>query len=415
MAKVWLLVLSMAALTIAFDATIIQTQGPGHSSTEVVLNLGSQGQPIQDMKPLMAHMQRLAAHMNNVFGGNPLDLDSLFRDTVNHFHAMQQALLGAHPPPQIDHHRSLMEHIAHRPQCPKVAVAAACHCLLHQCLHQVLPQILPGTDAWGLAYGCLLKHKQFASSQCNAVLTQTAVQLSHSAPQQLVQQKSSPPAAEGPDQEGCWQKQSGRWCPGPYGWHLVPPPTSTPTEQPTEHPTESPTEAVDDSQYDRYDRQPRYRGGHRSGSLNIGLRAHRQREEDDSDSDEEYEDKALSSSRLEKGHARHSHTQLDEESNQDDESDSDEETAHGPSMKHRLKHRLKHTLHRTQEMYKATEARLKPVLHGAPLYVVLGLLLLLVFAFLAFCCCTRSKKSDSLEHTYTFLLSSDVVSSEDQL
>merc|ERR1712166_182133 len=375
--KVWLLVLSMAALTIAFDATIIQTQGPGHSSTEVVLNLGSQGQPIQDMKPLMAHMQRLAAHMNNVFGGNPLDLDSLFRDTVNHFHAMQQALLGAHPPPQIDHHRSLMEHIAHRPQCPKVAVAAACHCLLHQCLHQVLPQILPGTDAWGLAYGCLLKHKQFASSQCNAVLTQTAMQLSHSAPQQLVQQKSSPPAAEGPDQEGCWQKQSGRWCPGPYGWHLVPPPTSTPTEQPTEHPTESPTEAVDDSQYDRYDRQPRYRGGHRSGSLNIGFRAHRQREEDDSDSDEE--------------------------------------TAHGRSMKHRLKHRLKHTLHRTQEMYKAAEARLKPVLHGAPLYVVLGLLLLLVFAFLAFCCCTRSKKSDSLEHTYTFLLSSDVVSSEDQL
>merc|ERR1711865_235573 len=168
--KVWLLVLSMAALTLAFDATIIQTQGPGHSSTEVVLNLGSQGQPIQDMKPLMAHMQRLAAHMNNAFGGNPLDLDSLFRDTVNHFHAMQQALLGAHPPPQIDHHRSLMEHIAHRPQCPKVAVAAACHCLLHQCLHQVLPQI-----------------------------------------------------------------------------------------QPTEHPTESPTEAVDDSQHDRYDRQPRYR------------------------------------------------------------------------------------------------------------------------------------------------------------
>merc|ERR1712166_364193 len=382
--KVWLLVLSMAALTIAFDATIIQTQGPGHSSTEVVLNLGSQGQPIQDMKPLMAHMQRLAAHMNNVFGGNPLDLDSLFRDTVNHFHAMQQALLGAHPPPQIDHRRSLMEHIAHRPQCPKVAVAAACHCLLHQCLHQVLPQILPGTDAWGLAYGCLLKHKQFASSQCNAVLTQTAVQLSHSAPQQLVQQKSSPPAAEGPDQEGCWQKQSGRWCPGPYGWHLVPPPTSTPTEQPTEQPTESPTEAVDDSQHNRYDRQH---------------------------SDEEYADKALSSSRLEKGHARHSHTQPDEESNQDDESDSDEETAHDPSMKHRLKH----TLHRTQEIYKAAEARLKPVLHGAPLYVVLGLLLLLVFAFLAFCCCTRSKKSDSLEHTYTFLLSSDVVSSEDQL
>ena len=37
----------MAALTLAFDATIIQTQGPGHSSTEVVLNLGSQGQPIQ--------------------------------------------------------------------------------------------------------------------------------------------------------------------------------------------------------------------------------------------------------------------------------------------------------------------------------------------------------------------------------
>ena len=126
-------------------------------------------------------------------------------------------------------------------------------------------------------------------------------------------------------------------------------------------------------------------------------------------------DKALESSRLEKGPARHSYTQLDEESKQDDESDSDEETEHGSSMKHRLKHRLKHTLHRTQEMYEAAEAHLKPVLHGAPLHVVLGLLLLLVFAFLAFCCCTRSKRSDSLEHTYTFLLSSDVVSSEDQL
>lgn len=246
----WLLLVCFAT-TIAFDASISQTQHPGSSSIEVVINMGAHESPVQDMKPIMDHMQRLAQHMDAAFGGQPLDLDSFFRDTMNHFHAMHQALLGQdHALPQVDLHRSLLGHMAHRPQCPKVAVAAACHCLLHQCMHRVLPKVLPGMDAWDLAYGCLMKHRQFATDKCNAVLDKTSQKLGEPSPQpapakhEKHELSPQPKAVAAPDEDGCWQKESGRWCPSPHGWALESPkpaPTASPTHESTDPPSYSPT------------------------------------------------------------------------------------------------------------------------------------------------------------------------------
>jgi hypothetical protein len=237
----------------------------------------------------------------------------------------------------------------------------------------VLPQIRPETDPWDLAYGCLLKHRQFASDKCNHVLLQTAKQLG----QEIAgKEEDSVPhkiAAKGPDREGCWEKESGRWCPGPHGWYLV-----KPTVSPSEAPSPSPTTKTSQATPTMEAKQETPDASSHSTTSEL--------DEADVADVARYADVA------------------------DDAQPSAPET---PPLQQRIHKFYNAAASRFKRMVKAFKwGEIQDYLLAPTGMLLAGSLMCLFCWFICNCCC-RVKKTASLEHTYTVLMNS--ASSEDQL
>merc|ERR1711907_242390 len=138
--------------------------------------------------------------------------------------------------------QELESHLRSHELDPKVAIATACHCLLHKCVNHIR-----GTggnpQSWSDLYQCMA-HSHAASPKCARVLSLTQHEFNIT---------SQPSTTTGPDSSGCWNKPTGVWCPRPGGeWYLkqasesTADPTPEQTPKPTEHDLKQASESTAD-------------------------------------------------------------------------------------------------------------------------------------------------------------------------